>query len=206
MFPGDTLYDSFIADASSKWGVPVPIIKGIIAQESQFNPLATRQEVGDTSTGLMQLLLSTARGLGYTGTAAGLYEPAVNIDLGTHLIANLWQELGDWGAVFSAYNGGIRPEIAMGARASRVITGVCLAKDARGNCLTKVNVQPGQFANQPYVDAVAGYVGQYAGAPLVDLTDPAAGSRGPLWPFLAVAAVGLVFMFWQADKPRSRWD
>ena len=51
--------------------------------ESGGNPRAVRYEprLNDASYGLGQLLYSTARGLGYAGTPAGLYDPETNIDL-----------------------------------------------------------------------------------------------------------------------------
>ena len=50
--------------------------------------------IGDASYGLMQLLMSTARGLGYTGDANGLYDAATNIDLGTRLLSDLRRRYG----------------------------------------------------------------------------------------------------------------
>lgn len=52
--------------------------------ESAFDPAAVREEpqIGDRSLGLMQVLTTTARDRGYSGTAAGLLDPIVNLRIG----------------------------------------------------------------------------------------------------------------------------
>jgi soluble lytic murein transglycosylase-like protein len=52
--------------------------------ESNFDPAAYRYEasLNDASMGLMQLLSSTARQMGYSGDPSGLYDPTTNIQLG----------------------------------------------------------------------------------------------------------------------------
>lgn len=59
-------------------------ILAVIEVESGFSPSAFRFEpaLGQGSTGLMQVLLSTARDMGYTGPAAGLFDPATNVAVG----------------------------------------------------------------------------------------------------------------------------
>lgn len=103
------MYDDLIAVSAALYNVPPDWIQGFISIESNWNPNAYRAEpqINDASYGLMQLLYSTAQGLGYSGDASGLYDPATNIDLGTKLIAQL---IGQHGmnpqAVASAYNSG----------------------------------------------------------------------------------------------------
>jgi soluble lytic murein transglycosylase-like protein len=59
----------------------------------------------------MQLLTRTAKGLGYTGPAEGLYDPEVNIDLGAKLLGQLRSSYGDdFRRVYSAYNSG-KPDL-----------------------------------------------------------------------------------------------
>lgn len=98
-----------ISDAAIRYSVPESWIKAVIMTESSGDPRAYRAEpqINDASYGLMQLLLKTARGLGYVGAADGLYDPAVNIDLGTKLLAQWRRTQGDdFQAVYSAYNSG----------------------------------------------------------------------------------------------------
>ncbi len=60
-------------------GVPVHVGLAIVHQESSFNPRA-RGRAGEI--GLMQLKCSTARGMGYRGSCAGLYNVSVNLRYG----------------------------------------------------------------------------------------------------------------------------
>lgn len=102
-------YDTIIADQAEKYSVPFTWIKAIIGAESDFNPDAWRAEpqINDGSSGLMQILLKTARGLGFTGDPSALFDPMVNISLGTKLLAQLRARFGDdFSAVYSAYNSG----------------------------------------------------------------------------------------------------
>jgi hypothetical protein len=163
----ENAYDAAVQQASAEFGVRVPLIKGVIGRESAFVPNALRGEpqIGDASYGLMQLLYSTAKGLGYTGTPEGLFDPATNIHYGTKLLAqNLSRTGGDEASAISAYNGGWRPSLGFGVRATRALR-VCLAwkqtapRDPKlrvlsRDCAKVQNVAAGEFANQPHVDAV----------------------------------------------------
>lgn len=158
----ENTWDAAINDAASRYDVPVALIKAIIAQESAFKPSASRAEpaVNDASIGLMQILYGTAKGEGYTGpvgtasTLTGLYDPATNIRFGTSYLASSLQDTrGNILAGISAYNGGFRPDIGFGAKATRQMT-ICLARDNTGKCISSRVVQPGEFSNQSYVNAV----------------------------------------------------
>jgi soluble lytic murein transglycosylase-like protein len=89
MFPHENEFDRDVQRAAERYTVPVEVIKAVIAQESGFKAAAYRSEprIGDASRGLMQVLERTARGLGMTGPVEQLYTPAINIDLGTRLLA-----------------------------------------------------------------------------------------------------------------------
>ena len=72
-------YDRIIARYASAYGVPVNLAHAVIQIESNY--VATRRgHAGEI--GLMQVKLQTARGMGYRGTARGLYHPATNIRYG----------------------------------------------------------------------------------------------------------------------------
>jgi soluble lytic murein transglycosylase-like protein len=137
-WPNENAFDESVYDAASLWNVPVPLIKAVISLESEFVPTATRVEApkpslpptpdfpagGDESIGLMQLLVRTARVLGYGGpigdpsVLSGLFDPDTNINLGTRLLGdNLrYAEASGLGidAAISAYNGGWRPSQGYG--------------------------------------------------------------------------------------------
>lgn len=160
-------YAPEIAEAVRRFpAVPPELVRGVIAAESSFNPTAIRGEpqLKDASRGLMQLTMTTARGLGYYGTPDNLFIPAVNIYYGTKLLAQLYSKLGRWDGVLSAYNGGIRPQFGFGVPATRFIRGVCLEHDPlTGRCRRAVDVPPGRFANQDYVDRVRRWWQYYGG-------------------------------------------
>lgn len=70
---------TLIARYAAANNVPVDLAHAVVFSESSYRANA-RGAAGEI--GLMQLRLSTARGLGYTGSAAGLYDPATNIKYG----------------------------------------------------------------------------------------------------------------------------
>ena len=102
-------YDQLFAQAAYAWGIPFSWIKAIAGAESDYNPNAYREEpqIGDASRGLMQVLLKTARGLGYEGPEEGLFDPATNVSLGAKLIRQNIDRFGNsFERVYSAYNSG----------------------------------------------------------------------------------------------------
>lgn len=103
--------DPLINEIGSKYGVEPALIKAHIKQESNWNVNATRFEphLNDSSWGLMQVLLATAKGiLGNSSlTASQLLDPRINIEAGTAYIAKQMKRYG--GAisdVIAAYNAG----------------------------------------------------------------------------------------------------
>jgi hypothetical protein len=161
-FSNEDTYDAAIRIAASNYAVPFELIKAIIGQESRFTASATRREVklADQSVGLMQILFATAQGEGYMGplgdpkTLTGLYEPLTNITYGTaYLASQLARANGNIPRAVSAYNGGWRPDLGFGSVATRPLV-ICLARDSAGKCTQTRNVPTGEFANQPYVNAV----------------------------------------------------
>lgn len=70
-----------------EWGL------ALARQESNFAPQALNMSTGDAtrggSWGLCQMSLTTARGLGYVGTAQGLTDPKVNAKLAAKLCKEL---------------------------------------------------------------------------------------------------------------------
>jgi hypothetical protein len=142
--------------------VPVGLILATIGQESGWNKKALRIErrINDASYGLMQLLYRTARQLGYKGERGeadpltGLFDPAVNIDLGTRLISQNRKMAGNWTGAISAYNGGWRPQLGFGRPATEELS-ICLARhQLTGECIKRRVVKLGEYANADYVDAV----------------------------------------------------
>lgn len=104
------MWEAEITAASQRYQVPEEWIRAVIETESSWNPNAYRweQKINDASYGLMQILGKTAIGLGFDGDVYhDLYDPAVNIDLGTRDLAQLIRAYGnDFRRVISAYNSG----------------------------------------------------------------------------------------------------
>lgn len=84
-------------------------VAGLIRQESVFNP---RAKSGANAYGLMQLLIPTARilakkdGLEIGITAESLFQPAINIELGTAYMREQLNKFGKIEFVAVAYNAG----------------------------------------------------------------------------------------------------
>lgn len=165
-WPRQDDFDASIRLAAQAYSVPLPLIKGIIAVESGFNPLAYNGNDPGGAWGLMQMIPQTARGLGYNGPMQDLQQnPHLAIDLGTRLLGQNLQRAG--GVVadsVSAYNGGFRPSLGYGG--------------VRAN---------GTYANQAYVNNVLAatsyfqaYEASKTGAPV---TIPAGGTGGVSVPF-----------------------
>lgn len=135
-----TALNMLITGASAKHNVEPNLIKAVIKAESNFDPMAHRAEphIYDTSWGLMQVLLGTAKWM--TGDdnllVSELLDPARNIDIGTQYLSyQLTKYKGKKRDAIAAYNMGTvkkRPD--------------------------------GTYLNQPYVDRVYGYYLMYEGA------------------------------------------
>lgn len=76
---GSARYHALIAKYASANGVPVKLAHAVVRVESAYRANA-RGSAGEI--GLMQLKLSTARAMGYSGSAKGLYNPETNIRYG----------------------------------------------------------------------------------------------------------------------------
>ncbi|NUU77893.1 lytic transglycosylase domain-containing protein [Paenibacillus xylanilyticus] len=95
-----TDFESLIASASAKYGVPESLIKAVIDTESGFNPNVVSSA---GAKGLMQLMDGTAAGLGISNA----FDPAQNIDAGTKYLSLQLQRFGgEVKMALAAYNAG----------------------------------------------------------------------------------------------------
>ncbi len=100
-------YTELIANASSEYGVPEPLIYAVILTESSFEPNA-HSSAG--AKGLMQLMDITNEDVCKRSGKpldADIFEPSVNIDRGAYYLAYLYRQFGTWRESVAAYNAGI---------------------------------------------------------------------------------------------------
>jgi len=74
--------------AAERYRLPRGLVYAVAEAESGFNPSAYRLEpaINDASYGLMQLLTSTARRLGFAGPTVELFDPYISAELGARLL------------------------------------------------------------------------------------------------------------------------
>ena len=77
-------YSALISKYANQYNVPVALATAVIRIESNFNPRA-RGSHGEI--GLMQIKPATARMMGYSGSAKGLFDPETNIKYGMKYLA-----------------------------------------------------------------------------------------------------------------------
>ena len=95
-----TRYDEHIRAAAEKYGVPSPLVKAVMAAESNFNPAAISDK---GARGLMQLMPDTARDM----YVYDIHDPAQNIEGGARYLRVLHDRFdGDLVKVLAAYNAG----------------------------------------------------------------------------------------------------
>lgn len=129
-------YDSLIKEQAQFYDVNMVLVKAIITVESNFNPYAIRYEplwhyfkdvencaklvnttsmtehvMQATSWGLMQIMGSVARELGYTLPLPALCIPETNIKVGCQKLDSLSKKYDSLGDIVSAYNAGTPTKI-----------------------------------------------------------------------------------------------
>ncbi len=104
-------YRPMIARHAAANGVPFALADAVVRVESRYNPNARN----GPSLGLAQINLRTAQGLGYSGGAAGLYNPETNLTYAMKYLAQAYRMAGGdtCGTVMRYQNG----------HASRTFTG-----------------------------------------------------------------------------------
>ena len=85
---GPSEYEALVATHAQANGVPPALVHRVILRESRYQP----HLVGRCGCiGLMQIKLATARGLGYSGDAAGLRDPNTNLTYGVKYLAGAYR-------------------------------------------------------------------------------------------------------------------
>ncbi len=93
-----------IEQAARAEGIPVSLAHAVVQVESNYNP-RVRGQAGEV--GLMQIKPSTARAMGFRGSASALFDPATNLRWGMRYLAGA-RELagGDICGTILRYNAG----------------------------------------------------------------------------------------------------
>lgn len=103
-------YEQEIVAAAQESGAPPALIAAVVKSESSFNP-QSRSDVG--ALGLMQIMPETAQwaaekdGVAYSGNEEDLFDPTLNLRIGSHYLAWLLERFnGDFIEAVAAYNVG----------------------------------------------------------------------------------------------------
>jgi soluble lytic murein transglycosylase-like protein len=109
-------FADLIRGAAARYGLDPTLVGAIALRESALNPSAFNPaDPRGGAYGLMQVLLGTARDLGYRGPAEALFDPALSLDLGSRLLAQNIARAGAGGGIsqteietraIAAYNAG----------------------------------------------------------------------------------------------------
>ncbi len=129
------LINSLIASHAASHGVPAEIVHRVIARESRYRANAMGR---GGASGLMQIKLSTARAMGYSGSAAGLLDPDTNLTYGVKYLAGAYRVArGNHGRTVGYYASGYyyaakrqRPTINAYAEASPSVIPSMMMNDA----------------------------------------------------------------------------
>jgi soluble lytic murein transglycosylase-like protein len=82
--------DAMIARHAAANGLPVELVHRVVIRESRYNPRARN----GGNLGLMQIKHATARGVGYTGSAAGLLDAETNLTYAVRYLAGAYRAAG----------------------------------------------------------------------------------------------------------------
>jgi soluble lytic murein transglycosylase-like protein len=173
-----TRYDGPITDALSQYpAVPESWIRAVIGTETSYNdaPVTWEPKANEYAYGPMQVLLSTAAGLGFNLTPDQLQDPETNILVGTALINSLLPAAGgDFKAMYSAYNSG---------SVSKYLTSSQVAANVN-HALT-------------WLDTVGGYVSAAAASAAATVGDVFGDSSTLLW-------LGILGVLWYGLSSKRR--
>lgn len=85
---GRAQYRQLIERESLAFGLPPALVDAVMAVESRYNSGVVGM---DGEVGLMQVMLPTARMMGFAGTTAELATPDVNVHYGVRYLAGAWR-------------------------------------------------------------------------------------------------------------------
>jgi soluble lytic murein transglycosylase-like protein len=86
----DGALDGMIARHAAANGVPVELVRRVVKRESGGNPRASNRG----ALGLMQIKHATARSMGYSGPASGLFDAETNLTYAVRYLAGAYKAAG----------------------------------------------------------------------------------------------------------------
>jgi soluble lytic murein transglycosylase-like protein len=89
--PRDGALDALIARHAAANGLPAELVHRVVIRESRYNP---RARGAGGALGLMQIKHPTARGVGYSGSAAGLLDAETNLTYAVRYLAGAYRAAG----------------------------------------------------------------------------------------------------------------
>jgi hypothetical protein len=161
-------YDSMVASHARANNVPEALVHRVIVRESKYHA----NLVGRGGTiGLMQIKLPTARGLGYTGDAAGLRDPDTNLAWGVKYLAGAYRAAkGDHSQAVRYYASGYYYAAKRQRQERPAVAAPMLASDAP----PKIIEAPKETSRQVLKDAAESAVKPESAANPVEAAAPAA--------------------------------
>lgn len=86
-----TPIDAIISKYAALYGIPESLLHRVVKRESTYNPRAYNRG----HYGLMQIKYATAKGMGYTGPAEGLFDAETNIKYAGKYLRGAWMVADD---------------------------------------------------------------------------------------------------------------
>ena len=114
----NTALDAAIARHAAANGLPVDLVHRVVIRESRYNPRARN----GSNLGLMQIKHATARGVGYTGSASGLFDAETNLTYAVRYLAGAYHAAGgSQSRAVALYASGYHGRGAVARRAPREV-------------------------------------------------------------------------------------
>jgi soluble lytic murein transglycosylase-like protein len=157
---GREAFDALVAQHAAANGVPVSLVHRVIVRESRYNPRAVG---AGGAMGLMQIKHATARGVGYTGSAAGLLDANTNLTYAVRYLAGAYRAAGGNESRAVAYYASGYYYAAKRQRGLAATTGQAVAESVIGAPAANASARPSVssaaharvvLGEQPRMDAV----------------------------------------------------
>ena len=114
----NTALDAAIARHAAANGLPTELVHRVVIRESRYNPSARN----GSALGVMQIKHATARGVGYTGPASGLFDAETNLTYAVRYLAGAYRAAGgNQSRAVALYASGYHGRGAIAQRAQREV-------------------------------------------------------------------------------------